>query len=100
MTISSWIREKDGSIIIDVLVSPKAQKNQIVGIHDNRLKVKVAAPPVDGKANAELISFLAEVIGIRTYQIEIESGHTNKKKTLKLTEVTKETVESIIKETP
>jgi len=89
---SAWFNEAKGFITIEVLISPKASKNKIVGLHDNRLKIRIAAPPVDGKANQELIRFLSNVLGIPTYDIEIDAGHTNKRKTVKISGVTKEAI--------
>lgn len=51
---------------------------------DGALKIKLAAPPVDGKANQELISFLAKTLKVSTSSIEITQGLTSKKKTLRL----------------
>jgi hypothetical protein len=83
-------------IVVEVLISPKASKNKIVGVHDGRLKIRIAAPPVDGKANLELIRFLACLLDIPTYDIEIVAGHTSKKKTLRITGVTKTMIDGTL----
>lgn len=94
--ISSWLREEKEAIIIDVLVSPKASRNKIVSIYDGRLKIRVAAIPENGKANTELIKFLAKILDIPTYDIEITAGYSSKKKTLRIKGVTKQTVEKLV----
>lgn len=96
MPNKSWIQEKGEAIIIEVLISPKASKNKIVGLHDNRLKIRIAAPPVDGKANIELVKFLADELGTPTYNIEIETGYSSKRKTIKISGITKDVVEGLI----
>ena len=75
--------------IISLHVVPKASKNQIVGWVDDgkggkALKVKVTATPEDGKANAALIKFLAKEWGVSPSSLEIVSGHTGRRKQLKI----------------
>lgn len=68
-----------------VRVVPSASKTEVVGwMSDGALKIKLAAPPVDGKANQELISFLAKMLNVSKSEIQITTGLTNKKKTLRL----------------
>jgi uncharacterized protein (TIGR00251 family) len=68
-----------------VRVIPNSSKTECVGwMSDGCLKIKIAAPPVDGKANQELISFLSKTLGIQKNEIEITSGLTAKKKTLRV----------------
>ena len=93
----SHLRETTNAVILEVLISPKAKANQIIGLHDSRLKMKIAAPPTDGKANKELIRFLAVTLDISASQIEITAGYTSKKKTLSITGITKDAVEALIK---
>ncbi|MBN1959574.1 MAG: YggU family protein [Deltaproteobacteria bacterium] len=70
--------------MLDVLIAPRASRNRIMGVHDNRLKIQLTAPPVDGKANDALIRFLAESLAISRAQIEIVGGATNRRKTVRL----------------
>jgi len=65
-------------------------------LHDGRLKIKIAAPPVDGKANESLIEFLAKTFKISKSNIEILKGHTSKLKTIKLSGISENTYNSII----
>lgn len=68
-----------------IRVVPSASKTEIVGwMADGCLKIKIAAPPVDGKANQELIEFLAKTFGVSKSDVEIVSGQTSKKKTIRL----------------
>lgn len=67
-----------------VSVTPNAGRTEIVGWKADALKIRVAAPPVDGKANKELIQYLAKNLGVPKSEIEIVSGHTNKRKRIRL----------------
>jgi uncharacterized protein (TIGR00251 family) len=51
-------------INIQVQIQPGSSKDQIIGLHNDRLRVKIAAPPVDGRANESLIEFMAKVLGV------------------------------------
>ncbi|MDO8577749.1 MAG: DUF167 domain-containing protein [Dehalococcoidales bacterium] len=73
---------------IIVRVRPGARKNEVLGFLEDVLRVKIAAPPVEGKANRELIVFLSEVLGIRKSDITIEKGETAKRKVVGIIGVT------------
>jgi len=70
---------KDG-VVFAVRVVPRASKNEIVGFHGDALKVRLAAPPVEGRANEALIAFLAHRLGVRRRQVEIMAGATARRK--------------------
>ena len=72
------------SLNIQVQIQPRSSKDQIIGIHNGRLKIKISAPPVDGKANQNLIEFIAKALGVSKSKIEIVKGRTSKLKTLKI----------------
>ncbi|MFA9408885.1 MAG: DUF167 domain-containing protein [Candidatus Dadabacteria bacterium] len=86
----------ENSVNIQVQIQPKSSRNQIAGFHDGRLKIKIAAPPVDGKANESLIEFLAKTFKTSKSNIEILKGHTSKLKTIKLSGISENTYRSII----
>lgn len=65
-----------------VRVHPGAKRNAITGTHDGALKVSLTTPPTDGRANAALIAFLAEQLGIPRSHVEILTGPTSRSKTL------------------
>jgi uncharacterized protein (TIGR00251 family) len=67
-----------------VQVVPNASKTEIVGWHEGALKIRLAAPPVDGKANEELCRFLAKTFDLSPSMIDIERGGTGKKKIIRL----------------
>ena len=72
--------EKDDALIFSVRVVPRASKSEIVGEHDGALKIRIASPPVDGAANAELIKVLAKFFAVPKSSVEIVGGQTSKTK--------------------
>src|SRR5450830_1474932 len=83
------MQNQQETIKITVRVQPGARKNELLGFQEDILRIKIAAPPVEGKANRELIVFLSEVLGIRKSDITIEKGETTKRKTVGITGATK-----------
>ena len=65
-----------------VRVQPGASKNEIVGLQEDALKIRISAPPVEGKANKALVQFLAEQLTVKRSQVEILSGHATRRKTI------------------
>ena len=70
-----------------VKVVPGSRSSSIVGMLGDRLKIKVAAPPEDGKANAAVCALMAETLGIATRAVEVIAGTSNPEKTLRVTGV-------------
>lgn len=75
-------RTGPGEYRVDVWVQPGAKKSEIAGEYQGRLKVRVAAPANDNKANKALSAFLAGLLGLRATQVEVASGHASRSKTL------------------
>ena len=67
---------------LTVHVQPGAKTTSCAGIHGDALKIRLAAPPVDGKANQALITWLAHTLGCPQKAIELIRGQTNRRKTL------------------
>jgi uncharacterized protein len=78
------LSEKTGAVIFSVRVVPRASKSEIVGELDGALKIRIAAPPVDGAANAELTKLLAKTFGVSKSAVEILAGQTSKTKQVKI----------------
>ena len=71
-----------------VRVTPRASKNEIVEVlSDGTIKVHLTAPPIEGRANEELIKFLAEVLGVSTARIEVVAGATGRDKLISVLEM-------------
>ncbi len=69
---------------ISVQIAPNARKNECISFQDSVLKIKIRAPAVEGKANRELIDFLAQSLGVRKNQITIDSGEHARQKRLEI----------------
>lgn len=83
-----YLQSVDGGIRVRVHVVPRASKTEIIGLQGESLKVRLQAPPVDGKANAALCEFFADLAGIPKRQVSVVAGQTSREKTLLLLGVT------------
>jgi uncharacterized protein (TIGR00251 family) len=80
----AWLRQEAGGVALEILVQPRASRTRVVGEHDGRLKVQLAAPPVDGEANAALVEFLARALSVRKGDVEVLRGETGRRKTVRV----------------
>ena len=80
----AWLRAAEGGWLLDLHVQPGARKTEIQGKHGDALKVRLAAPPVDGKANDELARFIARTLKIARSDVQLVSGQTARQKRLKI----------------
>ena len=76
--------ESGDGIIFKVQVVPRASRSEIVGEHNGALRVRIAAPPVDGAANEELVRLLARALRVPRSAVEISAGHSAKLKTVRV----------------
>ena len=72
------------SVQVRVLLSPRSKNNKILGVHNERLKISLNAPPVDGKANKALLQFLAGQLGVPRSMICLIRGQTSREKTVEI----------------
>ena len=92
----TWLnRAAEGSVILTLHIQPGAKKTEIAGLHGEALKIRLAAPPVDGKANAALIAFLAKACGVSKSSVELVSGETSRNKRVRVTGADPATVEAL-----
>lgn len=75
-----WLRATAAGAVLTLHVQPGAKRSEVVGLHGDALKIRLAAPPVDGKANACLLEFLAERLGCTKSALELVSGQTSRSK--------------------
>lgn len=91
------VTEKPDSLSFSVRVIPRASRSEIVGEYDGSLKVKLASPPVDGAANAELIKLFAKKFDVSRGDVEIVSGETSKNKRIKINNLSKSKFDEVTK---
>jgi len=88
LTAASWRREDGTALVLALHVQPGSSRTEIAGTHgtagDARLKLRLAAPPVDGKANAELLRYLAEAFGVPLRQVVLVRGATSRQKSVRI----------------
>lgn len=84
--MSSWLRE-DGTdaLILSVHVQPGAKRTAFAGLYGDALKLRLAAPPVDGKANAALCRFMADFCGVAKSSVTLISGQSSRAKRVRIT---------------
>lgn len=77
-----WYQVNDKELIIHVYVQPDAKKTEIQGFYANALKIRLNAPAIEGRANEELIKYLAQLFAVPTRQVVLLRGKQSKHKTL------------------
>lgn len=77
----SW---QGDSLIISCRLQPKASSDAIVGLHDDSVKIRIMAPPIEGKANAHLVKFLAKQFGVAKSSVTILSGELGRQKRVRI----------------
>jgi len=81
--VSDWFRVgADGSITLTLHIQPGAKRTECAGMYGDALKIRLAAPPVDGKANAALIDYIAERLDCGRAAVTLKSGQTSRRKVL------------------
>lgn len=87
---------KDGTVLLRVFIQPKASKTRVVGVYDGLLKIGVTSPPVEGKANREVVKFLAKLLKISKKDIVLKSGLQSRRKTLKVSSCSDNTIRRLL----
>lgn len=87
-----FLRHSEDGIVISVRIQPKARKSEVAGIHGSDLKIRIQAPPVEGKANAALVEFLAEALDLPGSAIEIVRGESSRNKQILIRGLTAEAI--------
>ena len=94
---TTWYEDLGGGTFrLRLAIQPGARKSEIIGLHGDALKMKIAAPPVDGSANEALLTFLAEHLQIKRRQLELRSGSTSRRKVIEVQGVSLENVQKLI----
>jgi uncharacterized protein (TIGR00251 family) len=79
-----WARPTDRGWSISVHVQPSARRSRVIGIHDGALRVQIAAPPVDGRANDELVRLLARLLEVPPTSIRLAAGPRGRRKRVEI----------------
>lgn len=91
-----WLTQTDNAVFIAVHAQPGAKRDSIVGEFNDRLKIALTAPPVDGKANAHLIKYLSKKFGVPKSCIELVNGETSRSKRFRLSGITAQQVMDLL----
>lgn len=79
-----WRLAADGRITLNLHIQPGAKKTEVAGLHGEALKIRLAAPPVDGKANEALLKFVAETLRLPKSAVSLKSGQSSRHKVLEI----------------
>lgn len=75
-----WIRDDKNGTLLLLYIQPGASRSEVVGLHGERLKIRIKAPPVEGAANEELVNFLAKRLNLSRSKIHFLRGETSRQK--------------------
>ena len=83
---------RNGSVLLSLYVQPRAAKNELAGLHDGALKLRLTTPPVDGKANKAVISFISKLLKVPKSSVTLRSGLKNRRKQVLISSLDQETI--------
>ncbi len=78
--LPAWLQARAGEVVLALHVQPGARRTAVVGAHGDRLKIAVASPPADGRANAALLEFLAHRLAVSKSSVTLLSGASSREK--------------------
>lgn len=87
-----WLRVDGDGVVLHLHIQPGAKKTEVAGPYGETLKIRLAAPPVDGKANAALLAFVAAKVGAGRTAVELVSGQTSRSKRVRVAGIGQEHV--------
>ena len=82
--MTPWLHDEGSDVVLSLHIQPGAKKTGIAGPHGDALKIRLAAPPVDGKANEALVAFIAEKVGAGRTAVRLISGQTSRTKRVRI----------------
>ena len=80
-----WYKQENDIVIISIYVQPGAKRTEVVGLHGNALKIRLASPPIDGRANSALLKYLAKQFAVPLRQVTLKQGEKSRSKTVIIT---------------
>jgi len=81
---SPWYRWEGETLVIELQIQPRAGRDEIAGPHGDHLKIRITAPPVDGKANQHLCAYLAKLCGVAKGDVTLIAGATGRRKRVRI----------------
>lgn len=78
--MAEWFRRNGDVVTLTLHIQPGAKRSEIAGLHGEALKIRLAAPPVEGRANEALLKFIAELFGVPVRQVELKQGGQSRHK--------------------
>lgn len=81
---TSWYSWQGEDLILRCHLQPKASRDEISGLHGDSVKIRIAAPPIEGRANAALVKFLAKTFGVAKRDVSIISGELGREKRVRI----------------
>jgi uncharacterized protein (TIGR00251 family) len=92
----TWATATADGIILTVRVVPRASRTEVQGVHGDALKIRLQAPPVEGKANRALVDFLADALGVSRSSVEILTGDTSRNKRVLIRGINHQQAEALL----
>ncbi len=92
------VRENEEGVTFAIRVLARSSKCELAGLQGDALKIRITAPPVEGRANEECIRFLASLFNVKKAQIAIEAGHKSKNKRVSIAGLTSVDVHAALPE--
>jgi uncharacterized protein len=81
---AAWYRWEEEDLLLALRVQPRSRRDEFVAAHDDHYKVRITAPPVEGKANEHLLRFLARSFGVKRSQVRMQGGQTSRNKLFRI----------------
>lgn len=78
--MSGWYRRNGDELTLTLHIQPGAKRSEIAGLHGEALKIRLAAPPIEGRANEALLRFVADLFGVSLRQVELRQGAQSRHK--------------------
>ncbi len=82
--MTSWHRNEGNAVILTLHVQPGAKRSEVTGLHGDALKIRLAAPPIEGRANEALLRFIAELFAVPLRNVELLRGAQSRHKMVKI----------------
>jgi uncharacterized protein (TIGR00251 family) len=81
---SRWYRWEGDDLLLSLRIQPRAGQDAFIAPHGDQYKVRITAPPVEGKANAHLLRFLAKAFGVKRSDISLMAGESSRNKAVRI----------------